>query len=303
LGIIGIISYLTCGEEYVIRAIVFIWSSKGIDYKLILKIMLYVTLISSIFIISMSLFGGYGQIVDVRDYGRGVVEARYMMGFSHANNVHDVLWMMVLVFVLLHEENIPVCCFFIITALNFSLVYFTHSRTGFIVVEFIAIGVVLMKIMDIKFAAWLGLVGTILCLASCIYLTFLSAIYAAYLSKLEAFLDPYLNGRLEMVSERARLSEWRILPMGMNTTDVDNGFAVVGFSYGYLILTILVISILILACKLFVEKKIISQVLLISIIMVIFMESTFVFNVSLACNLLLIMWVVHGIKQGKLEGN
>ena len=33
-----------------------------------------------------------GMVVDVRDYGRGGVENRFCLGFSHANNLHGTLW-------------------------------------------------------------------------------------------------------------------------------------------------------------------------------------------------------------------
>ena len=36
-GVLGAVSYLTCGDEYVIRTVVFIFAAKGIELKKILS--------------------------------------------------------------------------------------------------------------------------------------------------------------------------------------------------------------------------------------------------------------------------
>ena len=47
-GILGAISYLTCGDEYVIRAVVFIFATKGVEIKKTLQILFYVMVVGFI---------------------------------------------------------------------------------------------------------------------------------------------------------------------------------------------------------------------------------------------------------------
>jgi len=298
LGILGAVSYLTCGEELVIRAIIFVVAAKDIDVKVCIKFLLYSTLISTIIIMALSMLGICGQVVDIRDYGRGVVEARYQLGFNHANNVQDTLWMLIMLYAIIKGCRFKIYDAVILTIVNIGLYMLTISRTGVIASELVIIGCFIANNVCNNIFAKLVNVFTIVITLFCLYLTLLSAKFNIGTSRIEAFFDRYLTGRLEMVSERADIANWRLIPFGFESTDVDNGFAFIGYSYGYIVLLVLLIAIIWLSYRLSKMNDFGSGVILLSVVLVIFMESSFIFNVSMTCNMLLIMLIVFGINDG-----
>ena len=94
LTFIACISYLTCDDEYVIRVIAFLFAAKGIELDRIFRVILVSVLVSTLVIATLSFFDISGSLMETRHFGRGDVETRYMFGFNHANNVHDILWFM-----------------------------------------------------------------------------------------------------------------------------------------------------------------------------------------------------------------
>lgn len=302
LGIIGVISYCTTTEELVIRSIVFVFASKDVDVKNIIKIILIGTIASSIIIVLLALMGVCGQVADIRHYGRGIEEVRYNLGFNHANNVQDTLWMILLLTVMLRKDKFNWVDAIGWSMANIALYGLTVSRTGFIAIELVVVGCLISNYGSRKLYNIIVPISVVACTTVSIFLTILSAKYSIYDSKIEAFLDPILTGRLEMVSERTDLRNWSLLPLGYNSAEVDNGFAFVGYSYGYVILTLLIAVIFILIWKMYKNHEIKAEVLLLSVVLVIFMESSFIFNVSMICNMLLILVIVYWI-NGDLSLN
>lgn len=298
LGLIGIISYLTCREELVIRAVVFVIAGKDVEVKQVIKVLLLGTIISSVIIAMLSLFGICGQVVDLRHYGRGIEEARYNLGFSHANNVQDTLWMILVYVIIIRGQKFKILDAVVWSVVNLSLYCLTLSRTGVIVCELVVIGCMFANYNSYKYYKTFILLSVLFTTGICVFLTLWSAKLSIHESRLEAFLDPFLTGRLEMVSERTDLRTWRLLPLEYNSAEVDNGFAYIGYSYGYLILLILILVIISLAYKLYKNDEAKAGILLLSVVLVIFMESTFIFNVSMICNVLLILWIVYGVNSG-----
>ena len=94
-----------------------------------------------------------------------------------------------------------------------------------------------------------------------------------------------------MVWEHAPLAMWKVFPSGQTVEYVDNGFASIAYDYGYIVLGLMIASIVYAAVKLFKSRDIYGQIILLSAITLVFMESTFVFNVSLLCNMLLIVYM------------
>lgn len=293
LFLLGAISYFSCGDEYVIRAIVFVIAAKGIDVNYMIKSILICASAGYLLIVLSSVLVGGGHLVDLRDYGRGGIEARYCLGFHHANNAHDMLWYIISLVVLRYKKVIPTLVYFVLMIANGCLYYLTKSRTGFIVVTMLLVGSMILKYASERLITVEYVVGVVL-LLSIVSLTLWASKNNITMSVLVAKLDPILNGRLEMLSEHANMSSdgWLLFSNGRSAEYVDNGFSVLFYSYGTVIAVLAIICILFSMRKLYVEHKGIELLVTIIATIVLFMESTFVLNVSILCNMLLIIFVI-----------
>ena len=295
-GIVGTISYCTCKDEYVIRAIVFVFAGFGEDITRNLKIVFWGTLIGTLIIVLLALLGICGDIVDVRHYGRGVVEARYCLGFNHANNLHCMFWYLIVIY-LLYKRTIPIkgcviCLFF-----NIVLYVFTRSRTGILSVGITLLLYILMKYYQRVFNRGVFAVAAILELIVAIALTVYAAIYLAINIPILNCIDKLLTGRLEMVSERAYIQLWELFPSSRPGIEVDNAFASITYSYGIFIGMVFIFVILYSIFEKYYLDDRVSLLVLMSVIGIFFMEATYIFNISLLCNVLLILLLNHGNEE------
>ena len=194
-GILGTISYLTCGDEYVIRAVVFIVASKEINVKKVLSIIWYGAVFGTISIISLACLGIAGNIKTVADFGRGGVETRYVFGFNHANNLHDMIWYILALTLLLTHDKWKLKHYFLATIGNIGVFFLTASRNGMITIQILLITCCLIhyipKINYMKTPYLLGGAGLLLCY----WMTWLGGRYGILKNELVAFFDKFLNGR------------------------------------------------------------------------------------------------------------
>ncbi len=310
-GIIGVISYLSCHEEYVIRAVIFVVAAIGVDLELTLKIIFWGMLVCTLVIVALSLLGIRGEIKDVRDYGRGgAIEARYCLGFNHANNVHSVLWYLMALMIMRFKDKLNALHYLLMAVFSICLYIFTLSRTGLMAtLVILVLGVAARYIAGRENAAAkfadadardskasvvvdiLGAIGSFSALALSLAITIRSGSSFPYTSDFMYKLDRVLTGRVEMVWEHTPLSEWGFFPPVRSAEFVDNGFAVIGYTYGYIVLGLLIASIIYASVYLCRKHLIYAQIVLLSAIMLTFMEATFIFNVSLLCNMLLIVYI------------
>lgn len=289
LTYVACVSYFTCDDEYVIRVVAIIFAAKGVELNTIFKKILFSVIITTLIISFLSLFNISGELFETRHFGRGEIETRYMFGFNHANNVHDILWMLFSLSIIIKKEkmsNVEVIMFVIA---NLVLYYFTRSRTGFLVIILLAFFVLFIKNIQTGATRWLILIASMITLMCSVFLTIHSSIYNIDNSLIMNKLDPLLNGRLQMATEHAHISDWKLFPESRNSEYVDNGFSTVFYCYGIVIGVILLILLLGLMYKLFVNHYDYLAAILISAIMVLFMESTFMINTSLICNMLILI--------------
>ena len=303
-GMLGEISYLTCDDEYIIRIVAIIFASKSVEISKILKCILFITVVASFITILLSIGGISGQICETRHYGRGMVETRYMLGFSHANNLHDMLWFIFSLILLVYKKGVNYIVYLTIFAVNISFFYFTRSRTGFITIILLIALALAVKYSErcgqfvIKSMLIITFVVEMICV---IGITIFASGHNIHNSRLVAILDVPLTGRLEMLSEYANIAYWEWLPGPRSAEEVDNGFAVINYSYGMIVSIVLVILIVLLFINLIRKENYYSIVLLMCSILVLFMESTFMINVSLLCNVIIILAMESIANNGKLE--
>ena len=288
-GALGAVSYLTCGDEYVIRTVVFIFAAKGIELKKILRMIFYGMLLVTVLNIGLSLLGIVGEVKTVADFGRGGVETRYTLGFNHANNLHDVAWYLLAVVLLFTHEKWDWKYYVLATVGNIGLFLLTASRNGAIGVQLLLVACFAIryfpKFNAMKFPYILGGVG----LGICLWMTWLGGKYGAVNSKLTAFFDKFLTGRLEMIWEFAPISAWKMFPEGRELQYVDNGFASLFFHYGYVIGITYIILMVYTLFHLYKKQEGIGLCVLVTTIFITFIETTFIFNTSLLCNVALII--------------
>ena len=172
---------------------------------------------------------------------------------------------------------------------NLLLYYLTRSRTGVLIIGITLIGTFCLQSFSKVFNRILLAMTAILELVIAIVTTMYAAVSLAMRIPVISTIDRLLTGRLEMVSERAYVELWSMWPAARPSPEVDNAFAGITYSYGMIIGVLLILTVLFCICYGFIKNH--SQILL-SVIMVIgmiYMESTFIFNISLLCNMLLIL--------------
>lgn len=305
LGIIGAISYFTAGDEYVIRAVVMVIASKDVDIDRIVKIILYTSVAGTILIVLLSILHVTGIVVDIRDYGRGVEEARYCFGFNHANNVHDMLWYILCMYLFIQKNRLKIVQYLAIIVGNIGLLYFTHSRTGFLIIVIMILEIAFVEVIDKNWARLLVCFGSIIEMFSVLWLTHRATKYDIIHDKFVHDVDPIFNGRLEMVYEFANpyaRGGWAMFPIDRKAEHVDNGFAILVYSYGTVVTVFLIVAILWALVKAYKKNNMMLLIILASSVIVLFMEATYMLNVSLLCNVILIVFMYCMNIDSKYDG-
>ncbi len=291
LGILGVISYITCRDEYVIRAVAFLAAFKDVNYKRILCIIMYGTMIGTVLIVALALLGICGNVVEIRNFGRGVEEARYTLGFNHANNVHDMLWYLISLYILIRRDRMKWADYLVMTLINIALYFLTVSRTGFAVTQIIILGVALTDYVPIVKKYLLPQIACITSLVATVFITVYGSIYNIVESEFVAKADRIFNSRLEMLTEHANFKQWLLFPPSRSAELVDNGFSSVIYCYGVAVGALFIFAILVKIIMLMLSKDAITSIVLCGTLLIVFMEATFVINISLLCNLMLLLFV------------
>ena len=304
LGIIGTCSYIAVDDEWVIRIILMVIASKEISLKKVVKYTFYVSLVGATLIIALSLLGIGGQIVDVRDYGRGAVESRWCLGFSHANNLHGTLWYIISLGLFIFKDKIRWYHGVILTIVNIGLYLLTISRTGLIVTELVIIATLIYAYYP-KIACWnwiyiFGVLGTIFCAGIGIYVVAFGIEGNEVLQKMSTLL----TGRLELLTWWENIGDWTLFGDARERKPTDVGFITIVSRYGYVIFSLYLVCILLMIYYQCRNKKWMEFVLLMTCVFYTFMESTYTINVYLLCNftfLLLLGTWNHLLMKGRTD--
>lgn len=235
LGSLGCVSYFVSGEEYVISIIVMIFAAKHIDMYTVIKWVFYGAFIGSVCIILLSLLGAGGMIVDVRDYGRGGVESRFCLGFSHANNLHGTLWYLMALFMYLFFDRLKWPHYICLTVLNVGLFFLTASKAGFIAAQILIIAVCIVRYYP-KIEKQIGIyILGILCIVGIMGISLASVTIRWTDSAVLQLLDRLFTGRINLAYQGAPISNWGLFSHTGELGVVDNGWITIFFNYGYLI--------------------------------------------------------------------
>lgn len=285
LGVAGVISYLSMGEEWFIRIVVMIIASKEISLKKVIKYAFWVALTGTVLIMVLSFAGIGGMLVDIRDYGRDGIEERWCFGFNHANNVHGTLWYVVSLGLLAFLDKIKWYHGVLLTVGNIILYFFTISRTGFIVTELVILAAVIYvyypKIAGWKWIYAAGGLGTLFCAFIGIFVTVAGVFSVPGLK----WLSDMLTVRLECLSWWESVDQWSLFGDGRERRLTDVGFITLVSEYGYVIFTIYLLVLLLMVFYYCRNKKWMEFIILMTCVLYTFMESTYTINIYLLCNL------------------
>lgn len=290
-GTLGTVSYFTCGDEYIVRMIIFVFAAKNVKLRMIFKIIFGGMLIGTFIIIGVAFLGIAGEIKTIADFGRGSIETRYSLGFNHANNLHDVLWYLLAILLLFSHKKCGWKFYAGATAVNIGLFLLTLSRNGMIAVQILLVGCLLFKyVPKLEMRKWPYLLG-IVSFALFLWMTWLGGSYGIGRSKMVAFLNIYLNNRLEMVWEYAPVASWSAFPEYRELMKVDNGFASFFFHYGYIVGILYVLIVICMICFFYKNRDGEGLCVIVTALFITFVESTFIFNTSLLCNMVIVLFL------------
>ena len=282
-AILGAVSYFTCKDEYVIRAVMMVVSAKNVNTEKVTKATFFAALAGTTLIVLLSLTGVLGTTVDIRDYGRGLVEARWCLGFSHANNVHDMFWYLLSFFFLLNNKNCSWKHYSFFTAANIALYFLTISRTGVIVAQAIILAAALFHYMPrLNQKMWIYLLSIFGVMAT-MFLILLGGLYGTK-NPLIRFFNRLFTERLQMVYEHAPVSKWTLFPQPNSMQCVDNGIAWLFYGYGIVVGVAYLAIIIALIYLMYQKIHRMSLAILVTAVLVTFIKATFIFNTSLLCN-------------------
>ncbi len=278
VGVLGVVSYLFTRDEYVLSVMVMIFAAKSTDMRQICKRILIVASVATMVIAVLSLFGIGGIPVDVRDYGRGAIEARWCLGFGHANNFHGTLLYLLVLVVYLYFERITWVHYLILTGCNILIYQLTVSKAGLLVVQMVIGAAFLLrykKVLEEKsWIYFLGFLGTI-----ALYVISIISVSVEWTkSSLLVLLDRLLTGRINLAYQHAHISTWKILESAGELGVVDNGFVAMFFNYGYIVGITFMLFFLLLLYASWRRKSGILLIIIITSVLYTFMESTYMTN-------------------------
>ncbi len=289
MGILGVISYVTSHDEYVVRAVVMVIAAKDIDEIFNVKIVFYASAVASLLIIILAALGIQGQVMDVRDYGRGGIEARWCLGFNHANNLHCVYWYLTALLLYVRKGILKWWGYVLILTANVMLFVLTASKTGLIATTLLIAAVAVCQWKKEIANRWWPYILGIVSVIACVAMTILGATYGNA-NGASRFLDRFLNQRLNMCHDIAYIGDWTFFPGPRELRKiVDNGMASFAYIYGIVFFVILVAVIIYMMIRAHSEKNVMLLMLTVTFTYVWFMESTFAMNTSLLCTLLYII--------------
>ncbi len=282
LGIIGTLSYCISGEKFMIYLVVLIFAAKAVDAKMVTLLSFDGVWITTILLAIFSLTDNGGTVKMVQEFGRGMVETRYCLGFNHPNNLHGTLWYILCLWIILYKDRNDWRHYLVATIINIVLYVFTVSRTGVVVSELVIIaGFVYTywneKVFEKKITYYIGYVLTgIVLVISLLAVTLKVDHYGPILS----FINKCANGRLEWANIGANISSWNAFLPGFSNAEqvVDNGFARVPAAYGYVCAIIFVAFFVWAIYKSSVKKTGILLAVILTTVLYTFMESSYTVN-------------------------
>ena len=272
----GIVGYFMSGMDVFFRTTVFVLSSKGINRRSAVKSLWITLIISAILYIVRGFWGIGGPIVDIRDYGRGAIETRYCLGFSHPNGLHYSMFAIMALGLWLYQRQFSWKWYLVLIGLNTILFYLTKSRTGSIVAYFMLISCLLFKYCNyLRECTWSYSIGYLLIAGVCMLSGIAVSIHAEWgLFPMLVKVNRMLTGRLGYAYESLHNQKISLFSMqGLDFSYVDMGLLNQIYTFGLLYSILFVMAEIGLLYKNGKEKQYVEYFLICSIIIYMGIES------------------------------
>lgn len=300
--LVGAISYFITGRNEIVRVVVFLMACKDVDMIKCLKFVLWMTMTGCFVIIASALFGAFGTISLVMDYGRGSIETRYVLGMGHPNALQCMVCVLTMLGLYLYHNKWKWYYYLLAFGINVFFFLLTDSKTGLLVaVCAISLNFMIPKVRDNKWGNFFS-VGNISIFAGSILISVMSAKDAMCLwrhftqgeyspqIKFYVFLNRLLTGRIHALIETKNhegvMETWSLFSSPERDYYFDMGWVRLFYWYGIIpgILAIIVLTGFIIY---FARKKKLEELVFISMFALYTVVEAHFISVYIARNYLL----------------
>jgi len=237
----------------------------------------WITLIGCTGIILLSITGIYGAAALTKDYGRGGVETRYILGMGHPNALQCMVWMLTSLSMYLYHTKWKWFHYLAVWLLNLLFFFLTDSKTSMAIVT---AAIVLFFIADHLHVKWgkrlfsaaniAAVIGSIILSvfvakdAMCLWDYFwggpLTAKVKIYLL-LNKVLTGRIHGLIETRNHEGILDTWSLLSNPHNTYYFDMGWVRLFYWYGIIPGIVVVVCLLLLLVYFYKRDKMSEMIL------------------------------------------
>lgn len=136
----GFLSYRITGRNEILRIVMFLAACKDVDMIRCLKMVFWITLTGCAAIILLSVTGIYGAMSLTKDFGRGGIETRYVLGMGHPNALHCMVWALTLLGLFLYHERMKWQYYIVLMLCHIGCFLLTDSKTSLILSAYTILG-------------------------------------------------------------------------------------------------------------------------------------------------------------------
>lgn len=278
---VGAASYFITDRNDLVRIVIFIAACKEIDMIKCLKLVFWMTVIGCMTLILLSICGILGDVALVRDYGRGSMETRYVLGLGHPNALQCMVCVLTILGIYIYHSKLRWYHYAEILAINLFFFLLTDSKTALL----IAGGSILCffiapkqhsKVLGRLFAA--GNAGLFLGSIAISVLAAKDAMSLWYYftegvntpkARFYAMVDKLLTGRIASLIETKNhegvMETWRLFSGPANNYYFDMGWVRLFYWYGIIPAT-LMITVLVIFVIYFMKKQKYEELILFSML-------------------------------------
>lgn len=299
---VGAVSYFSTGRNEIIRVVMFLAACKDIDMMKCLKAVFWVTLTGCLVLMLLSLFGVLGTISLTRDYGRGSVETRYVLGLGHPNALQCMVCVLTMLGMYLYYAKWKWYYYVLTILVNVFFFLLTDSKTGFLVSAGAVFLFFIASKMKNKVLTGIFAAGNAAVFAGSIVISVMSAKDAMCLwdyywwDKMDRktgfylFLDKILTGRLHSLIETDNhegiMDTWSLFSRPENNYYFDMGWVRLFYWYGIIPAALAVLVLVVFVCY-FIKKKMWKELILFSMLALYTVVEAHIISVYIGRNYLL----------------
>lgn len=271
---LGMVSYRVTGRNEILRTVMFLAACKNVDMIRCLKMVFWITLTGCAAIILLSVTGIYGAMSLTKDFGRGGIETRYVLGMGHPNALHCMVWALTLLGLFLYHERMKWQYYIVLIVIHIGCFLLTDSRTSLIISCFTVMmfflcdriekGILKGAFLIINVAVFVGsIISSVVIAANAMRVwryNWYDWLYEfGAVDKLFVFIDRVLTGRISSLVEtdnyEGTIGTWSLFSTPQNSYYFDMGWIRLFYWYGIIPAGIAVLVLMLLLLYFIREKK------------------------------------------------